>query len=228
MERDVNRKGTVKKRREGAQNKIRRLETRLWAWMLFPMLALCLTLAGCAGKSPEERGAAGTEEVAGAGGQTPEEIREDPEDSPKGPVEEGEAYRDFTAVLADGSSFTLSEHEGSVILLNFWATWCGPCVREMPAFSRLLEKYGEELTLLAVNLGEDEETVKSFLDRNGYTFPVALDPDGEIGALYPSDGIPYTVVIGRDGKIACVHLGANGADVMYEYYCAEIDKLSGE
>lgn len=144
------------------------------------------------------------------------------------PVEEGDDYRDFTAVLTDGSTFTLSDHEGSVILLNFWATWCGPCVREMPAFPRLLEKYGDALTLIAVDMGEKPDTVKSFLDRNGYDFPVALDTDGDVGSLYPSDGIPYTVLIGRDGKVAVIHLGADNADAMYELYCSEIDALLAE
>lgn len=147
------------------------------------------------------------------------------ENKPTGPVAEGDDYRDFTAVLADGSTFTLSEHEGTVILLNFWATWCGPCVGEMPAFPMLLEKYGDDLTLVAVDLGEDAGTVESFLSRNSYEFPVALDVDGSIGSLYPTDGIPYTVLIGRDGKIAFIHLGAAKADVMYESYCSEIDTL---
>lgn len=215
-------KSIAKAKRESLQNKFRGAGT------LLSVLALCLTLAACAGKTaevPEDRDSREAGEEAGADGQPSENI---PEDSPTGPVEAGEAYRDFTAVLADEGSFTLSEHEGSVILLNFWATWCGPCVGEMPAFSRLLEKYGEELTLLAVNLGEDGETVRSFLERNGYTFPVALDLNGDIGSLYPSDGIPYTVLIGRDGKIASTHLGAHEADVMYEYYCGEIDGLLGE
>ncbi len=141
------------------------------------------------------------------------------------PVAAGDSYRDFTAVLADGSTFTLSDHEGSVILLNFWATWCGPCVGEMPAFPRLVEKYGDDLTLIAVNLGEDEETVKGFLEDRGYDFPVALDPEEAVGALYPTDGIPYTVLIGRDGKVASIHLGADRADVMFEFYCGEIDGL---
>lgn len=221
-------KSIAKAKRVNSQNRSR------GAGALLSIFALCLALTACAGEpaeAPEDRDAA--EEETGAGKLLLEDFLEDsPEDSSEddltGPVEEGDSYRDFTAVLTDGSSFTLSEHEGSVILLNFWATWCGPCVREMPAFPRLLEKYGEDLTLLAVNLGEDGETVGSFLDRSGYTFPVALDQYGDIGSLYPSDGIPYTVLIGRDGRIACIHLGAVGADAMYEYYCGEIDGLLEE
>lgn len=173
------------------------------------MLALCLLLAACGGNPESSPSDGGKKE-------------------PLAPVEVGDEYRDFTVTLTDGTEFTLSDHEGSVILLNFWATWCGPCVREMPAFPMLLEKYGEDLTLLAVNAGEAEKTVKSFLEKNGYEFPVAADPDNEINSLYPSEGIPYTVLIGRDGKIASIHLGADTADAMYAAYCEEIDGLLEE
>lgn len=173
---------------------------------------LCFFLSGCGMAQDSEVGREEQEQ-----GSDEEEFLD--------PVEVGGDYRDFTAVLADGSSFTLSEHEGTVILLNFWATWCGPCVREMPIFPKLVEKYGDDLTLIAVDLGETEEDVKSFLESNSYDFPVALDTEGDIGALYPTDGIPYTVLIGRDGKIAAIHLGAGRADVMFDSYCDEIDGL---
>lgn len=190
------------------------------------MLALCLLLAACGGNpesSPSDGGS-----TSGADRQEDQTPENGGKKEPLAPVEVGDDYRDFTATLADGSSITLSDHEGTVILLNFWATWCGPCVREMPAFPMLVEKYGEDLTLLAVNLGEAEVNVKSFLERNEYAFPVALDQEGEIGMLYPSDGIPYTVLIGRDGKIASIHLGADTADAMYAAYCEEIDALLEE
>ena len=147
-------------------------------------------------------------------------------ESPYEAVEVGDKYRDFAGELATGGEFKLSDHEGKVILLNFWATWCGPCVGEMPAFSRLIEKYGDDLVLVAVNSGEDADTVKDFLDKNGYTFNVLLDPDYEISDLYPTDGIPYTLIIDRDGKIYNIHLGASDADTMFdEYYCPDIDAV---
>ncbi len=143
------------------------------------------------------------------------------------PIQEGEDYRDFTAVLADGGSFTLSEEEGKVILLNFWTTWCGPCVMEMPAFPRLIEKYGDKLCLVAANCAEDEQTVKKFLSDTGYTFPVVLDPEGKVSALYPTDSIPYTLIIAPNGKVAHISSGAGDADSMFDYYSNEIDKVLG-
>ena len=81
--------------------------------------------------------------------------------------------------------------------------------------------YGEDLVLLAVSSGEDEETVKSFVEKNGYTFRVGLDPDYAVFMLYPSEYIPYTVVIGTDGKVAVTHTGADD----YAYYSELVEGL---
>ena len=198
------------------------------------VLALLL-LAGCrsnnAGNDSDD--GIGNNTSSDTAGDPSENVGTDDQDSggdaaPSGPVAQGDAYRDFTTTLVDGSEFTLSDQEGKVILLNFWATWCGPCVGEMPAFTRLVETYGEDLALLAVNCGEDEETVRSFLEKNEYTFPVALDPEYAVCLLYPSEFIPYTVIIGTDGKVAAIETGADDADTMYAYYCETIDGLLAE
>lgn len=204
----------------------KRVKTKAVRFTAF-MIMLCFVLTACGSEQGSNPGGGSDKDISG-GTEDGESSESAAGSTATGPVAAGDDYRDFTAVLADGSTFTLSEHEGSVMLLNFWATWCGPCVGEMPAFPRLIEKYGDDLTLIAVDLGEDAETVGSFLERNGYEFPVALDLNGDIGSLYPSDGIPYTVLIGRDGKIAITHLGAYDADAMYEYYCGEIDALLTE
>ena len=189
------------------------------------LLTVTLLLAGC--QSGNNTGNTGTADDAGTANDAAGGAEEDGSGTAdiSGPIAEGDAYRDFTVTLTDGSTFTLSDHEGKVILLNFWATWCGPCVGEMPAFEQLQETYGEDLVLLAVNSGEDEGTVKAFLEENGYTFPVALDPRYEVALLYPSDSIPYTVIIGADGKVAAIQLGAADADTMYAHYCELIDGL---
>lgn len=141
-----------------------------------------------------------------------------------GVIAVGAPAPDFTAQLVDGTSFQLSEQKDKAVLLNFWATWCGPCVGELPAFTRLVETYVDKIALLAVNCGEDEQTVTGFLEQNGYTFPVALDLEGEISSLYPTDGIPYTLIIAPDGTISSIQLGASGADEMFDHYSAELDK----
>ncbi|MCI9367359.1 MAG: TlpA family protein disulfide reductase [Oscillospiraceae bacterium] len=169
---------------------------------------LALTLAACGAPAvPSQNGSDAPEESFAPG-----------------VIAVGAPAPDFTADLLDGTSFQLSEQKDKAVLINFWATWCGPCVGELPAFTRLIETYGDKIALLAVNCGENEKTVTDFLERNGYTFPVALDLEGEISSLYPSDGIPYTLIIAPDGTISSIQLGASGADEMFDHYSAELDK----
>ncbi len=136
----------------------------------------------------------------------------------------GDVAPEFTALLVDGSSFTLSENQGKVVLLNFWATWCGPCVGEMPAFQDLDEEYGDDVVVLAVNCMESKETVDRFIEETGYDFPIAYDEEGTVSFTYPSSGIPYTLVVGKDGIVRDIYVGAADADTQYQIYKAAIDE----
>ena len=111
----------------------------------------------------------------------------------------GSEAPDFTAKLNNGETFTLSDKKGQVILLNFWATWCSNCVKEMPAIEKLYEEYGDQIVIEAKN----------------YSFPVACDTESNISNLYPSAGIPYTVIVGKDGLVTETFLGAKDADSQY-------------
>ena len=134
------------------------------------------------------------------------------------PIKEGVAAPDFTGELMDGTSITLSELQGKPVIINFWATWCGPCVKEMPAFERLKDDFGDKIGIIAVNCGDDAETVKDFVEENGYTFPLVLDEEYSISMLYPTNSIPYTVVLDAEGKVTHISTGALDADTMYERY----------
>lgn len=134
------------------------------------------------------------------------------------PIREGVEAPDFTGELIDGTSITLSELQGKPVIINFWATWCGPCVKEMPAFERLKDDFGDKIGIIAVNCGDDAETVKDFVEENGYTFPVVLDEEYSISMLYPTNSIPYTVVLDAEGKVTHISTGALDADTMYERY----------
>ena len=93
-------------------------------------------------------------------------------------------------------------------------------------FGRTLDyeiSYGDEVVILAVNCMEDENTVNQFIKYNGYTFPIAYDVNGAISDLYPTDGIPYTLVIGTDGTVLRTFIGADSADVQYREYKSAID-----
>ena len=134
------------------------------------------------------------------------------------PIKEGVQAPDFTGELIDGTSITLSELQGKPVIINFWATWCGPCVKEMPAFERLKDDFGDKIGIIAVNCGDDAGTVKDFVEENGYTFPVVLDEEYSISMLYPTNSIPYTVVVDAEGRVTHISTGALDADTMYERY----------
>jgi len=161
-----------------------------------------------------EKNGTGTEKPEAAADQGDGVI----EFKPGMPIKEGVQAPDFTGELIDGTSITLSELQGKPVIINFWATWCGPCVKEMPAFERLKDDFGDKIGIIAVNCGDDAETVKDFVEENGYTFPVVLDEEYSISMLYPTNSIPYTVVLDAEGKVTHISTGALDADTMYERY----------
>ncbi len=122
-------------------------------------------------------------------------------------LSKGDIAPDFTAELSGGGSFKLSDYDDKVVLINFWATWCGYCVDEMPGLERLKNDGIEGLEIVCVNCGEDEGTVDSFVSNEGYSINMAYDPYGRITNYYPSNGIPYTVVVNR-GVVYKVFSGA--------------------
>lgn len=171
--------------------------------------------AGAEKSSAEtEKNGTGTEKPEAAADQGDGVI----EFKPGMPIKEGVQAPDFTGELIDGTSITLSELQGKPVIINFWATWCGPCVKEMPAFERLKDDFGDKIGIIAVNCGDDAGTVKDFVEENGYTFPVVLDEEYSISMLYPTNSIPYTVVVDAEGKVTHISTGALDADTMYERY----------
>ena len=168
-----------------------------------------------------EKSSAETEKN-GTGTEKPEDAADQGdgviEFKPGMPIKEGVQAPDFTGELIDGTSITLSELQGKPVIINFWATWCGPCVKEMPAFERLKDDFGDKIGIIAVNCGDDAGTVKDFVEENGYTFPVVLDEEYSISMLYPTNSIPYTVVVDAEGRVTHISTGALDADTMYERY----------
>lgn len=128
----------------------------------------------------------------------------------------GEPAPDFTAQTPGGEPIALSDFRGSVVALNFWATWCAPCQVEMPSLQRASETSGGPV-VLAVNVGEGQERVQAFLNEHGLTFPVALDPDETIAALYGVRVFPTTVWIDAEGIVRAEHLGPLSEDQIEDY-----------
>lgn len=116
--------------------------------------------------------------------------------------------QDFTLTLLGGGERALSSYEGQVVFLNFWATWCGPCIQEMPSMQVLYDELSDEgLQIIAVNLQEAPGTVQAFIDEYGYTYPVLLDRRGEVGLNYSVRGIPSTYIVDRDGRLLGMKIG---------------------
>lgn len=125
----------------------------------------------------------------------------------------GDMAPDFSVQLLSGETFTLSEHRGTVVVLYFWATWCGPCVATMPSLQALSEQHENRVLFVGMNVAESLSRVADFIDERGFTFPIGLDEVGDIHRnLYPSVGIPYTVIIDSNGMITGSFLG--GGDGM--------------
>jgi len=118
--------------------------------------------------------------------------------------EVGHPAPDFTLRNLQGNLEGLVDHKDKVIILNFWATWCAPCLEEMPAFEKLYRRYrSQRLTVLAISLDKgDISKVKDFVDANNLTFPVLIDSDGVAEKLYPSFTIPFTYLIDKEGRVA--------------------------
>ena len=123
--------------------------------------------------------------------------------------EVGKLAPDFTLKKLDGQEVSLSDFRGEPVLLNFWASWCGPCRLEMPFLQEIYEEWsGEGLVLLAVNLQERQGTVEEFIEGAGYTFPVLLAPSNKVPLSYNIRGIPATFFIDADGVIRDIKIGA--------------------
>ena len=115
------------------------------------------------------------------------------------PTREPEPAPDFTLTTLDGNTVSLSDYEGEWVLLNFWATWCPPCIVEMPYLQTLADR---GLNVLGVNMAEPEENVELFTIRHGITFPILMEPDDILVLDYQARTLPRTVIIAPDGTMA--------------------------
>lgn len=133
---------------------------------------------------------------------------------------------DFTMYDINGNAVKLSDYYGKPIIMNFWASWCGPCKSEMPDFDKAYQTYGKDIHFLMVNLTDGyQETVESaseFISQSGYQFPVYFDSDTEGAYTYGIYSIPTTFFIDKDGNMAAYAQGAinmetlqSGIDMIY-------------
>ena len=139
--------------------------------------------------------------------------------------QEGSFAPEFRLTTLDGRELRLSDFRGSVVLLNFWATWCGPCRQEMPLFEQALGDHAESgLVVLAVNVEEGSAKVRPFVERLELTYTIAMDEKGAVSRRYRVRSFPTTYFIGRDGRVEGRRVGEYSRSILF----GRLDQLLGE
>ena len=119
----------------------------------------------------------------------------------------------FQLAARGGKTIDLAQYKGQVVMINFWATWCGPCRQEMPLLESIYKKYNKMgFTLIGVNVEPDTKPVESFLKETPVSFPIAFDTKSEVSKMYEVSGMPSTVIVDRKGKVSVIHHGYKPGD----------------
>ena len=172
--------------------------------LLLTLLFLCACGAG-GGASSEKQAIALADLPLGLGRGYPVAAVDMPP-APGGLLKQGEAAPDFAMVLDDGRYLRLSDLQGKPVVLNFWATWCGPCRLEMPELVKAADA-NDDLVVLAADVQEAHSPVADFAAEFKMNLPIVLDKDGKVRGLYRVPGLPTTYFIDKTGKIASVVVG---------------------
>jgi peroxiredoxin len=122
---------------------------------------------------------------------------------------------DFTLASRAGKPVSLAQYKGQVVMINFWATWCGPCRQEMPHLEAIHKKYSKMgFTMLGVNVEPDSKAADAWLSKQAtpVSFPILFDTDSKVSKLYSVAGMPSTVIVDRKGKVRLLHKGYKPGD----------------
>ena len=181
--------------------------------LILIMIAALLVFAGCAKDESDETDSAVS--VSAEDTATANETK----DSGVG-YGEGDRMVDFTVPLIDGGEFTLSDNLGKAVFINLYATWCPPCVGEMPDIQELYDTYADDVVFVVIDVGEDKATAQGFAEENDYTLPFAYSVEGTFLPDYNIEFIPQTFVVGTDGTIVEHFPGASNTAI----FSAAIEK----
>jgi len=130
-------------------------------------------------------------------------------------VHVGDVSPDFELTTIDGSKFSMSESNGKVVLINMFATWCGPCCAELPHIESIWKEFGEreDFRLLVIGREETDQTLRKFRSTEKFSFPMASDPDGDVFAMFAKESIPRTIIVSREGRIVYSQAGYMEKDI---------------
>lgn len=131
---------------------------------------------------------------------------------------------DFTLASNQGKNLRLKEQRGEVIMINFWASWCGPCRQEMPFLDELHQRYSKAgFQIWGVNMDADKADAEHMLKKIPVSFPILFDPEGKVGSAYNVEAMPSSIFIDREGKIRHIHKGYRpGEEATYKKYIKEL------
>ena len=175
------------------------------AGALYNSLAGSVQLGGLATTPPETQAPT---EIPG------EESTEPAETHPTDPP--ASIAPDFTMLDMDGNEVTLASFFGKPIVLNFWASWCGPCKMEMPEIQKFYDKYGQEIHFLLVSVDDSLDAAKTFISDSGYTFPVYFDTTSVGAYTYGASSIPLTFFIDAEGNLTAYYMGAMSESILQQ------------
>lgn len=185
--------------------------------LIFIILVVGLVTSGCSKQNnpiaetppqqPQEQSVQVEEEVQG------NQVNEKPQDE-----EEAVIAPDFELETLDGTKIKLSDMRDKNVLLNFWATWCGYCVLEMPDLQKLQEAYKDDLLILTVNVGESKEEVEQFMKDNNLNLTVVLDEKMDVANSYGIRSYPTTLAINKNGEVVNGYIGMLTYEQMEQLY----------
>jgi peroxiredoxin len=173
-------------------------------------LAAVVLLAACKRGEKAAPAATSSSSTTSAAKTTTQQASGSQAPSSDAALDVGSAMPDYSATALDGSKFELASHRDKVVLLNIWATWCGPCRYEIPELQTLQSKYGARgFEVVGISVDESGvDSVKQFVAANKMTYPIAIDAEGRIAGMFQTSVLPTSVIVDRSGRVVWKKYGA--------------------